>query len=217
MADAFGGSDHGCRGGTHSLAVVSGLYVECVSEAADVPQLTRLWDQRLRRDASRFDRLAPEAIERGTLLRGPASEPDIDAAERRLGVRLPPTYRAFLLCSNGAYASSLGSEQQDWWGDTTFKPAPSVAGSIVVRAAGDRSPMRVNRRRGRRRGTARRSFAGLVPAVIPDEARPPVAPPARPAHPLAKPRSATITFREPRLDIQHTRAVSADAKLESPD
>jgi hypothetical protein len=88
-----------------------------MSEAADVPRLTRLWDERLRRDASRFDLLAPEAIQHGTLLREPASEEDIVIAERRLGVTLPPTYRAFLLCSNGAYASSLGPERQHW-GDT---------------------------------------------------------------------------------------------------
>src|SRR5687768_7275534 len=85
-----------------------------MSEAADVPRLVHLWDERLRRDASRFELLAPEAIERATLLREPASEHDIALAEQRLGVALPPTYRAFLLCSNGAHASSLGPETQQW-------------------------------------------------------------------------------------------------------
>ena len=85
-----------------------------MTEAADVARLVRLWDERLRRDASRFELLAPEAIERGTLLREPASERAIVLAEQRLGVTLPPTYRAFLLCSNGAHASSLGPETQHW-------------------------------------------------------------------------------------------------------
>jgi hypothetical protein len=85
-----------------------------MTDADEVPQLTRAWDLRLRRDASRFDLLAPEAIETGTLLRDPATEADIADAERRLGVQLPPTYRAFLLTSNGAWASSLGPETQQW-------------------------------------------------------------------------------------------------------
>jgi hypothetical protein len=76
--------------------------------------LVSAWDERLRRDVSRFDLLAPEAIESGTLLRAPATEEDIAEAERRLRVRLPPSYRAFLLTSNGAWASSLGPETQRW-------------------------------------------------------------------------------------------------------
>jgi hypothetical protein len=46
------------------------------------------------------------------VLREPASEADIRHAEQRLGVRLPPSYRAFLRVSNGAYASALGAELQ---------------------------------------------------------------------------------------------------------
>ncbi len=63
---------------------------------------------------SRFDLPAPEVVETGSLLREPASEDDIRLAEDRLGVSLPPTYRAFLLTSNGAHASSLGPEVQHW-------------------------------------------------------------------------------------------------------
>lgn len=52
-----------------------------------------------------------EIVENGTVLRPPASEADIRAAEERLGVMLPPSYRSFLLISDGAYASpSLGAE-----------------------------------------------------------------------------------------------------------
>jgi hypothetical protein len=89
-----------------------------MSEAADVPRLARLWDERLRRDMSRFDVLAPEPSESGSLLRKPATEQDVRRAEQRLGVTLPPTYRAFLLCSDGAWASSLGPETQHF-GDTS--------------------------------------------------------------------------------------------------
>jgi hypothetical protein len=99
-----------------------------MSDAAEVPRLTRLWDERLRRDMSRFDLPAPEVLETGTLLRAAASEEDIRHAEERLGVTLPPTYRAFLLTSNGAYASSLGAERQHW-GETTrwgFLPVERV-------------------------------------------------------------------------------------------
>jgi hypothetical protein len=79
---------------------------------SDVPELLREWDARLRRDISRFDRLAPETRRAGTVLREPATEEAIAAAEARLGVRLPPTYRAFLLTSNGAHASTIGPERQ---------------------------------------------------------------------------------------------------------
>jgi hypothetical protein len=52
-----------------------------------------------------------EILDRGTVLGPPASEANIRAAEERLGVTLPPSYRSFLLISNGAFASpSLGAE-----------------------------------------------------------------------------------------------------------
>jgi len=68
------------------------------------------FDERVRRDVSRFDQLVEPAQERGSVLREPASEPDIARAEERLGVRLPASYRWFLLVSDGAYASALGAE-----------------------------------------------------------------------------------------------------------
>ncbi|MEA2412999.1 MAG: hypothetical protein QOC77_3560 [Thermoleophilaceae bacterium] len=89
-------------------------YVDAMGDVDDVPQLVRAWDERLQRDTSRFDLLAPEAIATGTLLREPATESEIADAERRLRVSLPPAYRAFLLTSNGAWASSLGPETQHW-------------------------------------------------------------------------------------------------------
>ena len=70
------------------------------------------FDERVRREMSRFDRLREPARTRGSVLRDPASDEDIKRAEERLGVRLPPSYRSFLLISNGAYASALGAEIQ---------------------------------------------------------------------------------------------------------
>ena len=72
--------------------------------------LARKWDERVRREVSRFERVVPEIEERGTVLREPASDQQVAAAEEELGVALPPSYRAFLLVSNGAHASFLGVE-----------------------------------------------------------------------------------------------------------
>lgn len=83
-----------------------------MSDAADIGRLARLWDERLRRDMSRFDMPAPEIAARRSVLRDPATEADIQGAETRLGVTFPPAYRTFLLCSDGAHASSLGPELQ---------------------------------------------------------------------------------------------------------
>lgn len=72
--------------------------------------LARKWDERVRREVSCLHRVAPEIEQRGSVLREPADEEQIAEAEARLGVRLPPSYRAFLLLSNGAHASSIGAE-----------------------------------------------------------------------------------------------------------
>lgn len=72
--------------------------------------LAQRFDERVRRNVSRFDQLVEPAQERGSVLREPASESDIARAEERLGVRLPSSYRLFLLVSDGAYASALGAE-----------------------------------------------------------------------------------------------------------
>jgi hypothetical protein len=77
----------------------------------DVRFLARKWDERVLREVSRFDTLVPEIVERGTVLRDPATEEQVAQAEKRLGIRLPTSYRAFLLVSNGAHASSLGAER----------------------------------------------------------------------------------------------------------
>jgi hypothetical protein len=73
--------------------------------------IARKWDERVLREVSRFDTLVPEIAERGTVLRDPANEEQVAQAEERLGIRLPTSYRHFLLISNGAHASSLGAER----------------------------------------------------------------------------------------------------------
>lgn len=91
-----------------------GVYPRGVEWTIDsIGFLAREWDERVRREVSRFERVVPEIEERGTVLREPASEPQIAAAEERVGVKLPSSYRAFLLVSNGAHASFLGAERMD--------------------------------------------------------------------------------------------------------
>ena len=68
------------------------------------------WDARVRRDVSRFVPLVEDTATRGSVLRDPAAEWEVASAEQCLGLRFPPSYRAFLLLSNGARASSLGAE-----------------------------------------------------------------------------------------------------------
>jgi hypothetical protein len=53
----------------------------------------------------------PEAEARGSVLRAGASEDDILAAERHLGVTLPPSSRSFLFVSDGADAGPLGADR----------------------------------------------------------------------------------------------------------
>lgn len=62
--------------------------------------LTR-WSQEIITEERPGSDLPPEAIESGWLGLPPASEDQIAAAEARLGVKLPPSYREFLGVSNG--------------------------------------------------------------------------------------------------------------------
>ncbi len=61
------------------------------------------------------DQPPPKAVARArSVLRPPATEGEIEAAEDRLGVALPPSYRAFLSTSNGAYAGPDGPVRAGW-------------------------------------------------------------------------------------------------------
>ena len=70
----------------------------------ELEQLVRRWDERL--VAGDDGGWTWPVGELGTVLRPGASEPELEALERRLGVSLPPSYRAFLAASNGAWAQA---------------------------------------------------------------------------------------------------------------
>ncbi len=63
------------------------------------------WEAALIAELPAYARLIPEAESRGSVLRPPATEGEIAAAEARLGVMLPPSYRSFLSIANGADAA----------------------------------------------------------------------------------------------------------------
>ena len=73
--------------------------------------VVREWDEALRAELPAYARLVPEAEARGSVLLEPASEEAIAAAEQRLGVALPPSYRSSLLLSDGADASVFGASK----------------------------------------------------------------------------------------------------------
>jgi hypothetical protein len=69
------------------------------------------WDAALRAALPAYARLVPEAEARGSVLRTGASEGEIVAVERRLGVVLPTSYRSFLAVSDGADAGVWGADR----------------------------------------------------------------------------------------------------------
>jgi len=94
------------------------------------------------------DRLPPEVAESGWLGYPPATEEEIVAAEGRLGVRLPPSYRAFLGVSNGwrnanAFINDIWSckdiawfrERNQEWIDAYLEPAKTNGGSLLSRVS----------------------------------------------------------------------------------
>ena len=78
--------------------------------------------------ATRFHsnrRHVPEPVlATGSVLVPGADESAIERTEQRLGVSLPPSYRAFLQRTNGAYAGPLGLEHSGWsgWRDQPSRP-----------------------------------------------------------------------------------------------
>jgi len=59
--------------------------------------------------------VATEAVERGSLLRAPASDADIMATSARLGVALPESLRRFYRASNGFSIPLLDAEDGEIW------------------------------------------------------------------------------------------------------
>jgi hypothetical protein len=89
--------------------------------------LVQRWDEFVTTDRYRVhhELCHPEIARKGSVLRPPATEDAIRAAQDRLGVQLPASYRSFLLISDGAHASSLGMEM---WGDRSgLLPVEHVA------------------------------------------------------------------------------------------
>jgi hypothetical protein len=68
----------------------------------------RKWDTLVQQQIAPGEEPVPEILAMGSVLREPASGVVIAAAEARLRVSLPPSYRTFLLMSNGAYADPEG-------------------------------------------------------------------------------------------------------------
>lgn len=73
----------------------------------DVDRLVRRWDEQLRARLGPGDEPVPQVTAAGSVLRPPVSQAAIDATEARLGVRLPPSYLAFLRVSDGTYADPV--------------------------------------------------------------------------------------------------------------
>lgn len=85
-----------------------------------------------------LERPVAAAARTGSLLRPPATESAVAAAERRLGVHFPPSYRQFLLLSDGAYGDTMGAltaggsladDSDDAWG---FLPVAEVRPYVEV-------------------------------------------------------------------------------------
>jgi HEAT repeat protein len=70
----------------------------------ELEALVHRWNEKLVADDDAADRWPVREL--GTVLRPGASEEEIAALEERLGVGLPPSYRAFLGISNGAWAQT---------------------------------------------------------------------------------------------------------------
>jgi HEAT repeat protein len=96
-------------------------------------ELVEMWDERMRSDLHPGLELPAQARASGSVLREPATEADIEAAETRLGVRFPASYRAFLAISNGAFASSAGPAYSNCV-DGGFLPVELVQWAAIANA-----------------------------------------------------------------------------------
>jgi SMI1 / KNR4 family (SUKH-1) len=77
--------------------------------ADDLAGLLRQWSDAQLAALGALDRPVEAAARTGSLLLPPATEAQVAAAEQRLGMRLPMSYRHFLLLSNGAYGDTIGA------------------------------------------------------------------------------------------------------------
>jgi SMI1 / KNR4 family (SUKH-1) len=91
-------------------------------------ELAARWSELLIAELPANESLTVVARATGSLLREPATEADIAAAEQRLGRALPPSYREFLLVSNGAFGDDYGPTLVD---DRLDPEAPSPESAVV--------------------------------------------------------------------------------------
>ncbi|MFC7358821.1 SMI1/KNR4 family protein [Nocardioides astragali] len=77
--------------------------------ADDLAGLLRQWSDAQLAALDALDRPVEAVARTGSLLLPPATEAQVADAEKRLGVRLPGSYRDFLLLSNGAYGDTIGA------------------------------------------------------------------------------------------------------------
>lgn len=101
-------------------------------------ELAHRWSELLLRDVGVAGSWQPtQAVaSSGSLLRPPASQEQVAAVERRLGRELPPSYREFLLVSDGAFGDLYGVTMRDL--DRGVEPAgpqSDVAGVAFLPAA----------------------------------------------------------------------------------
>lgn len=106
--------------------------------ADDLDGLLRQWSAACLARLGALERPVAAAARTGSLLRPPATESGVAAAERRLGVHLPPSYRQFLLLSDGAYGDTMGAltaggsqadDSDEEWG---FLPVAGVRPYVEV-------------------------------------------------------------------------------------
>ncbi|MBT0768363.1 HEAT repeat domain-containing protein [Kineosporia sp. J2-2] len=98
---------------------------------AALPGLLTEWDRALRaHERLKHGRLPAPVAQAGSVLREPAPETTVAALERRLGTRLPPAYRTFLLTSDGALAQP----------GTGALPQPGLLPAAAVRWLRDSDP-----------------------------------------------------------------------------
>lgn len=106
--------------------------------ADDLDGLLRQWSAACLARLGALERPVAAAARTGSLLRPPATESAVAAAERRLGVHFPPSYRQFLLLSDGAYGDTMGAlttssyrsgDSDEAWG---FVPAAEVRPYVEV-------------------------------------------------------------------------------------
>lgn len=97
-----------------------------------MPDLLARWSELVVDDVAPGQSLPEPASSARSVLCSPATEDEIAAAEDRFGRRLPPSYREFLLVSDGAYADVWGPVLADW-----PRPGPTGAfGFLPVRETG---------------------------------------------------------------------------------